>query len=301
MWTRSTLPATSSRAVLARAVRLLRIGLNVADLGRAGDFYAGALGFAAAGAPREAAPEFATALGIPDARVTVQRLGLGAQEIEFAAFAPKGRPYPSASTSTDLWFQHMAIVVGDIAAAHARVVAYGGATPITEGGPCKLPASSGGVTAWKFRDPDGHPLELIAFPPQSGPEPWRHVPRDALAVGLDHSAISVADADRSTAFYETALGLARTSRQVNRGPAQARLDGVPDPVVDVVALTPSGIATPHLELLGYRSPRGRPVPPGANAADIAASRLVFGTDDLSGDDCRLGHDPDGHVLLFVSA
>jgi catechol 2,3-dioxygenase-like lactoylglutathione lyase family enzyme len=297
-----------------RALRLVRVGLTVTDLGRAAAFYTGALGFEAVEAPREAAPDFAAALGIEGARVTVQRLRLGAQEIELAAFMPPGRPYPPGSTSTDLWFQHIAVVVGDMAAAHARVAAHGGATPISEGGPQVLPPSSGGVTAWKFRDPDGHPLELIAFPPGSGPEAWRDAPRDLLTVGLDHSAISVADAGRSAGFYEGALGLGRVSQQVNRGPEQDRLDGVPDAVVDVVALAPSDLATPHVELLGYRSPRGRAIPPDMRADDVAASRLVFETDDLPalamalgvesqvaspGATYLLARDPDGHLLLFV--
>ena len=297
-----------------KALRLVRVGLTVTDLGRAAAFYTGALGFEATEEPREAPPSFAAALGIEGARVTTQRLRLGAQEIELAAFAPPGRSYPPDSTSTDIWFQHIAVVVGDMAAAHARVVAYGGATPISEGGPQRLPASSGGVTAWKFRDPDGHPLELIAFPPGSGPDAWRDIPRDALTVGLDHSAISVADAGRSAAFYESVLGLGRVSQQVNRGLEQDRLDGVPDDNVDVVALAPADAATPHVELLGYRSPRGRPIPPGMGADDVAASRLVFESDDLPtlakalGDEDHLAspgavyllaRDPDGHLLLFV--
>lgn len=296
-----------------RALRLLRVGITASDLARAAAFYEGALGFAPAGEPREAEPGFTAALGLEGAQATVQRLRLGAQEIELAAFMPPGRPYPPDSTSYDLWFQHVAVVVGDMAAAHARVVAHGGATPITEGGPQRLPPSSGGVTAWKFRDPDGHPLELIAFPPGGGPEAWRGIPRDALTVGLDHSAISVADAGRSAAFYEGALGLGRASQQVNRGPAQERLDAAPGDTVDVVALAPPDAATPHVELLGYQVPRGRPIPSGLRASDVAATRLVFETDDLPALALTLGvegrvaspgathllaSDPDGHLLLF---
>lgn len=297
-----------------KALRLLRVGLTVTDLARAAAFYEGALGFEAAGEPRDAGSDFTAALGLEGAHATVQRMRLGAQEIVLTAFTPPGRPYPPDSTSCDLWFQHIAIVVGDMAAAHARVVAHGGATPISEGGPQRLPPASGGVTAWKFRDPDGHPLELIAFPPGSGPEAWRGIDRDALTVGLDHSAISVADAGRSAAFYEGALGLGRVSQQVNRGPEQERLDGLPSDVVDVVALAPADEATPHVELLGYHVPRGRPIPPGMRANDVAASRLVFETNDLPtlaaalgmedgvaspGAPYLLARDPDGHLLLFV--
>jgi catechol 2,3-dioxygenase-like lactoylglutathione lyase family enzyme len=309
---------------VSRALRLLRVGLTVPDLARAAAFYADALGFAAAEAPRQAAPGLAAALGLGEAAcATVQRLRLGAQEIELAEFDPPGRPYPPGSTSYDLWFQHIAIVVGDMAAAHARVAAHGGAAAITVGGPQRLPPSSGGVTAWKFRDPDGHPLELIAFPPGTGPAAWSDISRTALTVGFDHSAISIGDAGRSAAFYEGTLGLACASRQVNRGPEQERLDAAPGAVVDVVALDPAKAPTPHIELLGYRVPRGRSVPDGGlRANDVAATRLVLhvtGLDALTeelgragrlvspegvtdlGDGTRaaLARDPDGHLLLLA--
>ena len=297
-----------------KALRLLRVGLTVADLPRVAAFYKEALGFVPVREPREAETDLTAALGLGDARATVQRLRLGAQEIELAAFAPPGRPYPPDSTSYDLWFQHVAIVVGDMAAAHARVLAHGGATAITEGGPQRLPPASGGVTAWKFRDPEGHPLELIAFPPGGGPEVWRGIDRGALTVGLDHSAISVADAERSAAFYEDVLGLRRASQQSNQGPEQERLDAAPGDVVDVVALAPPDAATPHVELLAYQTPQGRPIPPDTRANDVAASRLVFETDEIPtlaktlgieshlaapGATHLLGRDPDGHLLLFV--
>ena len=306
---------------MSRALRLLRVGMTVSDLARAASFYADALGFAAAEAPHEALPGTLAALGLGGARATVQRLRLGTQEIELAEFDPPGRPYPPGSTSYDLWFQHIAIVVGDMAAAHARAVAHG-ADAITKGGPQRLPASSGGVAAWKFRDPDGHPLELIEFPPGTGPDAWRSIDRASLTVGLDHSAISVADAGRSTAFYADVLGLTCASRQVNRGPEQERLDRAPGATVDVVALDPAQATTPHIELLGYRVPRGRPVPPGGlRADDVAATRLVLQVEGLDavaaalgregllvspgraalgdGLDAALARDPDGHLLLLA--
>ena len=32
------------------------------------------------------------------------------------------------------------------------------------------------IVLFKFRDPEGHPLELLAFPRDSVPACWRHVP-----------------------------------------------------------------------------------------------------------------------------
>ena len=41
--------------------------------------------------------------------------------------------------------------------------------PITVGGPIRLPCASGGARAFKFRDEDGHPLELLEFHPEDRP------------------------------------------------------------------------------------------------------------------------------------
>ena len=128
-----------------------------------------------------------------------------------------------------------------MAAAYRRLQTHN-VTPISRHGPQTLP---GGVIAFKFRDPDHHPLELIQFPTAD----------PVTAHGIDHSAISVADADRSIAFYAAALGLAVTARQVNTGPAQDALDNLDAVTVDVVALSPA-IRSPHLELLAYRAPCG---------------------------------------------
>ncbi len=63
-------------------------------------------------------------------------------------------------------------------------------------------------------------------------------------------------------FYED-LGLSRTASSLNVGREQALLDDVPDPVVEVTALSPAQ-ATPHVELLCYRGDFDR-THPGASA------------------------------------
>ena len=51
-------------------------------------------------------------------------LRLGRERIELLEFTEAGgRSYPLGSTSTDLWFQHMAIVVNDMRQAYLRVMA----------------------------------------------------------------------------------------------------------------------------------------------------------------------------------
>jgi catechol 2,3-dioxygenase-like lactoylglutathione lyase family enzyme len=271
-----------------QAWRLARFALNVGDLAASIDFYGHALGFTVAQAPAED-PGLATLLGVTGLRSA--RLRRGSQILELCACDPAGAAMPDGSRSNDLWFQHCALVSTDIAADYARLlhVAF---TPVSRRGPQTLP---GGITAFKFRDPDGHPLELIGFP----------TPDPATLGGIDHSAISVADPERSIAFYASQLGLRVTARQRNQGPAQDALDGLDDVAVDVVALAPA-IASPHVELLSYRRPPGRAgtIRPG----DIAASRLVFApvagpqnasvTLPAGGGVLRLLHDPDGHIVLL---
>ena len=179
-----------------------------------------------------------------------------------------------------------------MASAYARLTAYG-CVPISHGGPQLLPPATGSVTAFKFRDPDGHPIELIHFPDRlSGP-------------GIDHTAIAVADGERSIAFYRDRLGLSLSARQINTGPAQERLDDLAGVVVEVVALEPAQ-KTPHIELLAYKNPAPHASEDWAEN-DIAADRTVLEVDSLAAAMTRLEikgplfHDPDGHFIRLAEA
>lgn len=299
----------------ARPLRLHHVDLTVSDLPRAIAFYTQALGFTALAGPRPVPAALLAALKLPGRSARLARLRLGEEEMGLIEFAPPGHPYPPDSTATDIWFQHFAVVASDMPAAYARVVSNGDAHAITEGGPQRLPASSGGVTAWKFRDFDGHPLELIAFPPEGGPEVWRGMPRSAVTLGIDHSAISVADAAASIAFYETRLGFTPRTRQENYGKEQDRLDGLSGAHTEVVTLTSTVSATPHVELLAYSAPIGRPIPGTTRPDDVAATRLVCtaartpispGSGErrtpstTNHENLALIRDPDGHLILLPS-
>ncbi len=210
-------------------------------------------------------------------------LTLGESAIDIAPTT--GRPYPDDVPGPSRLFQHFAMVTADMDAAMVRLRAVRGWRAISVGGPRRLPPSSGGVTAFKFRDPEGHPLELIAFPEGGGA-----VPR------IDHSAISVADTARSIAFYQ-ALGLTVSGGSFNHGPEQDRLDGLEGARVEVTALSFPGGAGPHVELLCYQAER--PAEPLALAWDnVAATRLVLSmTQGVGG----LVRDPDGHGLQLEPA
>lgn len=262
----------------AHVLRLLRISRTVSDLARAIAFYRDALDFRVMDEVTHDDDAWGRSMGIADARAQSVTMRLGEQEIELVMFDPPGNSYPSDSSSTDHWFQHIAIVVSDIQAAYARLYAYS-FNPVSENGPQQLPPTSGNVIAFKFRDPDGHPLELIQFPEGTGNLRWRQ--KTGLFCDIDHSAITVGDVERSIDFYTRVLGLRVVSRSVNTGTEQVRLDHVPDVQVDVVALQPSREGPPHLELLGYVQPKGRPIPADVKSNDVVADRLILQVRDLN--------------------
>lgn len=279
--------------------RLAGIGVTTPDAAALCPFYERTLGFwmrTAHWNARELAPAL-RASGIAG-RIS---LGLGSEIIELQQFDRPGRPYPLGAAASDLCFQHFAIVVADMTTAYQRLCSVGGWSAISTEGPQRLPPSSGGVEAFKFRDPDGHPLELLAFPEHRMPQHWKARSKDELFLGIDHSAISVSDSMRSIAFYET-LGLRVASRSVNSGSEQARLDGLTEPLVEVTALA-SAQATPHVELLCYRSDASaRKLELKSN--DVATTRLVF--DAIRSPDAKAASlqsliDPDGHHLVLVQS
>lgn len=304
------------------SARLLRFGLTTGDAEALARFYEQALGFERAGAEARGGPGFARLMGVEGARAHVVMLRLGRQMVELTGFARPGARIPADAAANDLAFQHFAIVVSDMRAACARLEAAPDWAPISRAGPQRLPARSGGVTAFKFRDPEGHPLELLAFPPDAVPPAWRGAGAGPC-LGIDHSAITVADTDRSAGFYTRGLGFGTGTRSLNQGSEQAALDGVPDPVVEVTALLPGEGSPPHLELLRYRAPRtGRPAPAAKRSDDLATTRLVLAVEDVAATarklvglgahpvstdgaeaDGRPGallRDPDGHDLLLTT-
>lgn len=250
------------------ANRLSRIKLNARDPEALASFFIAALDFASIARQ----PDFSLALG-------GTRLDIAKAE---------GKPYPGDVPGWSCLFQHVAVAVSDMDAAMLRLHRIASWRPISLDGPEHLPANTGGVTAFKFRDPEGHPLELISFPDEP--------PSPSLFLRIDHSAISVAETSRSEAFYRR-FGLAVTFRSLNKGLEQQRLDALPHAEVDVTALNFLSEARPHIELLCYRGAFEREAPP-ADIHDVAATRLVM---IAPGEPAGLSRDPDGHLIEIVQA
>jgi catechol 2,3-dioxygenase-like lactoylglutathione lyase family enzyme len=254
-----------------------RVVIPVSRPEQAGAFYIGALNFAP----------------VEDAAGR-HLLRLDAETIELVQSG--GRPIPADSRSNDGWFQHLAIVVSDINAAYARV-RQAGAAAISVG-PQSLPQwnpYAGGIRAVYFRDPDGHPLELIQYPLGKGDPRW-HV-KSRLFLGIDHTAIASSNTERSLAFYRDRLGLRIAGTSENWGIEQERLSAVPRARVRITTLR--GGRGPGIELLDYLVPRdGRPMPPNTTPNDLWAEVVVLHAASVAvvGETLR---DPDGHALRVV--
>ena len=297
--------------------RLSRITMICCKLDRLAGFYEAAFGFVRIDDVTITEPAYAQLMEIPDARARVITLRLGEQEIELADVHPPGQNYPPGVSARSHLFQHFAIVASDMITAHARLSSQGGWKAISTDGPQSLPASSGGVTAFKFRDPEGHPLELIAFSSDTVPKQWQ-ASSATDCLGIDHSAISIADTERSAKFYAP-LGLRRIGGSINIGPEQDKLDEIAGARVEVTALAPPDCSTPHIELLCYQGDVERKLAL-LRTNDIAATHVVLAVEDgvtleelcaqnfdviLSGP-VRFNHgvlramlrDPDGHLLCL---
>ncbi len=280
------------------ARRIAGFGLTSPDAARLTEFYASAFGARLVSSERLDGARFERELGMRGGvlRDTVQsgaeaprhavHLGggavrhtllLGREAVDILQFDAPGQDYPRPLCPDDNAFQHFALVVSDMELAFAQLQGVPGWTPISNGGPQRLPQRSGGVTAFKFQDPDGHPLELLAFPEGAIPPHWRERSSTGIFLGIDHSAISVRDTATSTAFYKS-LGFTVVAKTLNHGVEQAHLDGVPNPQVEVTALALDA-STPHLELLCYRS-EVHPPRRALASNDVAATRIALAADGI---------------------
>jgi catechol 2,3-dioxygenase-like lactoylglutathione lyase family enzyme len=250
------------------AVAVDAVGMTVASLDRSVAFFTRVLGFRKVSDAELVGRPYELLQGVFGARMRVARLQLGAEVVELTEYvAPRGRAYPADTRGNDRWFQHIAIIVSDMPAAYVHLRDHGAAHAST--GPQRLPdwnPNAGGITAYYFRDPDGHFLEILAFPPGKGLPQWQR--KDALFLGIDHTAIVVGSTDSALAFYRDGLGLQVVGGSENHGEEQEHLNNVFGARLRITTLrAPSG---PGVELLEYLAPRdGRPAPLDLKANDLA--------------------------------
>ncbi|MFM7640429.1 MAG: VOC family protein [Cyanobium sp.] len=269
-------------------------------------FYCEGLGFRPVGSPIElSGGPYGALLGLGAAVIRLQRLAIGAETLELAQFLDlgpgkrPGRPIPLDSGSNDLWFQHICLVVADLdqALAQLRGVRPSGGSDAISTAPQRLPEwnqAAAGIVAYKFRDPEGHPLELLQFPADKGDPRWHRPAAAGPVLGIDHSAIGIADSEASRRFYEGLLGLRLAGDGVNHGLEQAHLDGLPGARVRITShRCPEGAG---IECLNYREPTGgRPMPADQGPQDSAHWQLRLRVADLAAVAARAG-DGGGQIL-----
>ena len=302
------------------------VGMTVGNMERSIAFYSDVLEFVKVSDVEVWGEDYERYQGVFGLRMRVVRMQLGAEIIELQEYlTPRGRPIPVDSRSHDHWFQHVAIIVSDMDRAYARLrqhrVEY--ASPA----PQRLPdwnVNAGGIRAFYFKDPDGHPLEILWFPQGKGDPKW-HRPNERLFLGIDHTAIVVTDTAQSLRCYRDTLGLRVVGESENYGPEQERLNNVFGARLRITTLRAS--AGPGVEFLEYLTPRnGRPLPADARANDLAHWQTVLVSRDsqavaqaIRGSSCSalspgvvtptdralgfskglLIRDPDGHAIAVV--
>lgn len=315
------------------------VSITVADIDRETDFFTRVLDFQKVAEENWESAAVSQLFGLPQenpgARVVTLRLG--EEKIRLIDFDPGSGSDPHdvefnrQTRSNDLWFQHLAIVVSDMDAAYRKLlenkVVHVSTAPQTL--PDYLP-NAAGIRAFYFRDPEGHNLELIWFPPGKGAARWQATPvsrtpnrkpPSGLFLGIDHSAIGIADTDAGMAFYRDLLGLIHGGHSENYGPEQEHLNQVFGARLSIDGLHAG--SGPGVEFLRYIAPPGgRVYPAESSPADLWHYQTEMEVDRLpelleklekqgykiisagvvraGTTDAVLVRDPDGHAVLLLA-
>jgi catechol 2,3-dioxygenase-like lactoylglutathione lyase family enzyme len=302
------------------------IGMTVSDMDRAVDFYSNVLTFEKVSDVEVWGEQYERLQGLFGVRMRIVRMKLGDEAIELTEYlAPQGRPFPVDTRSNDHWFQHIAIVVADMDKAYERLRSF--KVRHASSGPQRIPdwnKGAAGIKAFYFRDSDGHYLEVIYFPAGKGDPKWQR-PSNNLFLGIDHTAIVVANTDESLKFYRDAMGLRVAGEGENYGTEQEHLNNVFGARLRISGLRAA--SGPGIEFLEYLAPGGgRPTPIDIKSNDVAhwQTHLVVGNTDATWTALRksngsfvspgpiaipgstlgfsnglLVRDPDGHAMMLI--
>jgi len=244
------------------------VGMTVADMDRSMEFFNKVLTFEQVSDVEVHGSEYEKLQGVFGLRMRVVRMKLGDEMIELTQYlAPEGRPIPAGWRSNDHSFQHIAIVVSDMDKAYQHLRTHKARHAST--GPQTIPASNkaaAGIRAFYFKDPDGHSLEIIYFPPGKGDPRWQRS-GDRLFLGVDHTAIVVSSTQSGLSFYRDLLGLKYAGESMNHGTEQEHLNNVAGARLRITGLRAQN--GPGIEFLEYLAPRdGRPAPKDTRANDV---------------------------------
>jgi len=307
------------------------VGITVSDMDRAIQFYSEVLAFQKISDVEVLGSEYERLQGLFGVRLRVVKMRLGSEILELTEYlTPKGRPIPIDSRSNDRWFQHIAIAVSDMDKAYAILRKFKVQHASTA--PQRIPdtnKAAAGIRAFYFKDPDGHNLEIIYFPKGKGDPKWQENRRQEnpqqVFLGIDHTAIAVANTDASLSFYRDLLGMRLVGESENFGTEQEHLNNVFGAKLRISGLrAPLGLG---VEFLDYLTPSdGKPYPSDARPNDLLhwqttlvvndaraiaqklrSSRTIFISPDVIEIPYRsfgfkrgfLVRDPDGHALRII--
>ena len=255
------------------------VGMTVSDMDRSVAFYS-ALAFQKVSDIEVLGEQYEHLEGVFGARMRIVRMQLGNEYVDLTQYlAPPGRPIPADSRSNDLWFQHIAIVVREMDQAFEKLRAL--KVQFVSTGPQTLPPSikaAAGIKAFYFRDPDQHNLEIIYFPPGKGDPRW-HEKTDKLFLGIDHTAIGIANTEAGLHFYRDLLGFRKAGESENFGTEQEHLNQVFGAHLQITGMRAASGA--GIEFLEYITPRdGRARPADVHANDLVHWQTTVVTNDV---------------------
>jgi catechol 2,3-dioxygenase-like lactoylglutathione lyase family enzyme len=236
--------------------RLAMIGFTVADADRETTFFTKVLSFEKASDFRVTGNEYDKLEGVFNVNMRIVHLKLGEQTVELT--------------------QYIKIL-------QENNVQQISANPIT------IPESNPGaarIKAVKFRDPEGHDLELIYFPAGKASPIWQK-PTSRLFLGLSHTAMTVDSTEKGVAFYRDVLGFDVGGVTFNIGATQEVLDDLFNDTCLVTPMLPIS-QPPHSEFLDYKTPPGgRPMPVDTKANDLWHWQTTLVTKDIQAATDRL--------------
>jgi catechol 2,3-dioxygenase-like lactoylglutathione lyase family enzyme len=278
---RASTHLAQTQTVQNAVVAVESVGMTVSDMDRAVDFYTHVLSFQKVSDVEVLGTEYEQLQGLFGVRLRVVKLQLGNEVIELTEYlTPKGQPIPIDSRSNDRWFQHIAIAVSDMDQAYQHLRKYKVQHASTA--PQRIPDSNkvaAGIRAFYFKDPDGHNLEIIYFPPGKGDPKWQK-PTNQLFLGIDHTAIVVSNTQASLKFYRDLLGLKVAGESMNTGTEQEHLNNVQGARLHITGLrSPAG---PGIEFLEYLEPKdGRSLPTDAKPNDLLHWQTTLVVKDIA--------------------
>ncbi|MFN7930127.1 MAG: VOC family protein [Blastocatellia bacterium] len=314
----------------AQVVAVGAPGFTVSDADRTVAFMQQVLSFEKVSDIEVTGTEYEHLQGVFGVRMRIVVMKLGDELLELTEYlAPKGKPIPADFRSNDHAFQHIAIIVSDMDKAYQWLRKNKVTHAST--GPQRLPdwnKNAGGIKAFYFKDPDGHVLEILAFPVDKGHPKWHQLAAahpDRLFLGIDHTAIVVSDTAASLRFYRNVLGFQVAGESENYGIEQERLNNVFGARLHITGLRAE--RGPGIEFLEYLAPRdGRPKPLEIGANDllhwqtklvtrdatailqsllmnkyslVSSGIVALPNGEMNFQKSLLVRDPDGHVLQLI--